>query len=227
MVQPDDIVPTRYAEAYLGSAPSLVWLLVVNAVAFLAGVRFYVATMPAVPTMLWPLYGDSPTALALATLSLATLLPTLGRPLAATPLNRPLAYLHTLAVAWLVKFGLWTVVALNRYPELYLGFDAASLWSYWGILLTHLLFVVEAVLVAHYGATTRGALVAAFGLLLANDYVDYGLGLHPPLRYDPGLVVPVATVALSAVAVGVAAALLPRLDGVGDRRGATPSPDSR
>lgn len=206
-----DLLPARYAEYYLGSMPSLTWLLVVNGVAFLAGIRFYVETMPAVPTLLWPLYGDSPAALALAALSLSTLLPALGGSVREAPVNRALAYLHTLAVAWLVKFGLWTLVALNRYPELYVGFDAAALWSYWGLLLTHALFVVEAALIAHYGATTRGALAMALGLLLCNDYFDYGLGNHPPLRYEPGVALPAATVLLSVVAVAVAGALLPRL----------------
>lgn len=218
MVDAADVVPARYAEAYLGDGWNLGLLLVANAVAFLAGVRFYVASLPAVPTVLWPLYGDSPTAIALATLSLATLLASLGRPVREAPLNRPLAYLHTLAVAWLVKFGLWTVVALNRHPALYVGFDAASLYSYWLIVLTHALFVVEAVLIAHYGATTRGALALSAGLLLANDVVDYGLGFHPPLRYEPGAALVATSVALSLLAVGVAATLLPRLGDVAAER---------
>jgi len=51
----------------------------------------------------------------------------------------------------------------------------------------------------------------ALGLLLANDIVDYGFGFHPPLRYEPGVVVPAATVALSLVAVGLAAWQFDRL----------------
>ncbi|MFB6159659.1 MAG: DUF1405 domain-containing protein [Haloferacaceae archaeon] len=204
-------VPERYAEQYLGSAPSLVWLLVVNAVAFLVGVAFYAtATQPyglrlaEVPTFVYPLYGDSPTALALATLSVATLLPNLGRPVRAAPRNRPLAYLHTLAFVWLVKYGLWTVVALLLRPDLYV-FAPGALWAFWGITITHLGFVVEAFLIPNYGATTRGALVAALAALLLNDAVDYALGFHPPLRYDPGPLLVAVTVALSVAAVALAA----------------------
>ncbi|WP_129113194.1 DUF1405 domain-containing protein [Halegenticoccus tardaugens] len=208
------LVPDRYVEYYLGNGPSLVWLIVVNATAFLVGVRFYVETMPGVSTFLWPLYGDSPTALALATLSLATLLPALGRtsPLA-SPTNRPLAYLHTLSFVWLVKYGLWTAVALNLRPALYVGFTPAALWNYWGIVLTHLLFVVEALLIARVGRTTKGALALALALLFANDVFDYAFGFHPPLRYEPGTALVAVTVALSVLSVWFAAAAFESLDG--------------
>jgi len=205
-------VPKAAAASYLTHAPSLVMLLVANGVAFLVGVRFYVDTMPAVPTLLWPLYADSPTAIALAMLSLSTLLPTLGRPLSETPVNRPLAYLHTFAFVWLVKYGLWVVVALNRRPELYIGFDADALYAYWGIIGTHLLFVVFAFAILHYGRTTRGALGLSLGLLLVNDMVDYGFGFYPPLRYDPGVILPAATVILSFVAVALATWQFDRLE---------------
>lgn len=195
----DDVI-----EEYLGSGPTLVWLLVVNATAFLVGIRFYVETMPSVPTFLWPLYGDSPAALALATLSLATLLPALGGRVLDSPINRPLSYLHTLSFVWLVKYGLWTFVALNLHPELYFGFDQQALYDYWFIIGTHLLFLLEAVAIARVGRTTRGALGFALVLLLVNDVFDYWFGFHPPLRYTPGLLLPAITVGLSLVAVACA-----------------------
>ncbi|PSP86424.1 DUF1405 domain-containing protein [Halobacteriales archaeon QS_1_68_17] len=194
------VIPRRYAEYYLGNAPSLTWLLFANVAAVLVGVRYYVGTLPDVSTFLWPLYADSPAAVFLMALSLATLLPLLGRPLSAVPHNRVLAYLHTLAFAWLVKFGLWTAVALN----LRVGAYFPDPWGYFGILLTHLGFVLEAYLIPHYGRTTRGALALALGLLLLNDLLDYGLGYHPPLRYEPGATLAVASVALSLLTVALA-----------------------
>jgi uncharacterized membrane protein YpjA len=223
-------------EYYLGNGPSLAWLLVVNATAFLVGVSFYAHSDPSladVPTLLYPLFGDSPVALALVTLSLATLLPTLGDRVRDAPINRPLAYLHTLAFVWLVKYGVWTVLALNLRVDLYLGFSGPALWDYWGIVLTHLLFVVEAFVVPYYGRTTPGALAVATVALLVNDVVDYGFGfyallasaglaeplglgvgpLFPPLRYDPlGTVLPAATVLLTVVVVALAGRLFDRLD---------------
>lgn len=202
------------ARVVLGDAWSIGWLLLVWVVAFLVGVRFYVESLPAIPTVLWPLYADSPVAVALAALSLATLLPFVAgparRPITAVPTNRALAYLHTLAFVWLVKYGIWPAVALNRHPELYLG-AAGSLWDYWGIVVTHLLFVLFALLIPAYGRTTRGALATALGFLLVNDVVDYWFGFHPPLRYDPGVVLPTATVLLSLSAVAIAAEMFGRL----------------
>lgn len=213
-------IPARYAERYLGTPANLVTLLAINGVAFLVGIGFYVtATAPYgrrmvdVPVLLYPLYADSPTAIALATLALATLLPALRRPLADVPVNRPLAYLHTLAFAWLVKYGLWTGIALVRRADLYVGFTPDALWAFWGITITHLLFVGEAYLLPHVGRTTRGALGFALATLVANDLLDYALGYHPPLRYDPGLLLAGVSVALSALAVWLAARAFVRLDG--------------
>lgn len=214
----EQLVPQRAAEYYLGNAPSLVWLLVADAVGFLVGVRYYVETMPAVPTFLWPLYGDSPMAMAVFALSVATLVPNLGNRVADAPVNRPLAYLHTLAFASLVKYGLWTFIALNLHPALYIGFGPGALYSYWGILITHLAFVAGALLIPVYGATTRGALGLTALFLFANDLFDYVFGYHPPLRYDPGLPLAAATMVLSVVALALAWWLLPRLTVVRDER---------
>lgn len=202
------MIPRRYARYYLENAPSLCWLLLVNVLALLVGVRFYVGTMPAVPTFLWPFYLDSPAALFLATLSLVTLLANLGNPLDEAPHNRALAYLHTFAFVWLVKYGLWTFLALN------LGFSSyfPDLYDYWFIVITHLAFVLEAYLIPYYGTTTRGALVLSFVLLSVNDLLDYVVGYHPPLRYEPGLALPVATVGLSVLSVWLASRAFDRLD---------------
>jgi uncharacterized membrane protein YpjA len=211
-------LPDRWADAYLGQAPSLVWLLVVNATAFLVGVAFYAApnrafglALAEVPTFVYPLYADSPTALALGTLSLVTLLSNLGSSPGSAPRNRPLAYLHTFAFVWLVKYGVWTVVALLLRPDLYL-FGPEPLWAFWGITLTHALFVVEAGLIPRYGATTRGALVAALVAMLVNDAADYLFGFYPPLRYEPGVVLAALTVAVSVLSVWLAARSFDRLD---------------
>jgi uncharacterized membrane protein YpjA len=209
----DMAIPERYARRFLEDGPNLAWLLVVNVLAMLVGVRFYVETLPEVQTVLWPLYADSPAALFLVTLSLTTLLPNLGNRAEDAPRNRALAYLHTLAFAWLVKYGLWTFVALNLGSPEYFGppWEPDAFWAYWFIVLTHLGFVVEAYLLPRYGATTRGALAATLIALLANDALDYLLGLHPPLRYEPGLLLPAATVGLSILSVAAASRAFDRL----------------
>ncbi|WP_435063184.1 DUF1405 domain-containing protein [Halobaculum sp. EA56] len=224
-------VPASLAEFYLTTPFTLALLLVANALAFLVGVRYYVETMPAVATFLWPLYGDSPTALALGTLVLAALIPFAGRRLSAVPRTTALSFLTTLAVVWLVKTGLWTFLALNvplvrpDLPnDLYVGFDADSLWAYWGILATHAAFLGEALLLAHVGRTSRRTLAAVAALALANDLFDYGylLGLplanHPPVRYDPGWMLALGSLTATVVAVAVAAVVLPSGDSGDPRR---------
>lgn len=212
-------VPDRYVERYLGDGANLSLLLLINGVAVLVGLSYYVRAdvpyglrMTEVEPALYPLYADSPTALVLGALSLATLLPNLGRRVVDAPRNRPLAYLHTLAFVWLLKMGIWTGIALNLRPDLYVGFAGAALWSYWGILLTHAGFVVEAYSMPRYGATTRGALGVALGVALVNDVVDYGFGYFPPLRYDPGPSLALASVGVSLLSVALAARAFDRLD---------------
>ena len=222
-MDPDDIVPREVATFYLTTPWTLGLLLVANALAFLVGVRYYVETMPAVATFAWPLYADSPTAIAFGALALAAVVPFAGRRLSDVPRTRLLGWLATLAVVWLVKMGLWTFVALNvplvrpDLPnDLYVGFDADSLWAYWGILFTHAAFLAEAALVVHVGRTSRRALAVVGLAALANDLFDYGfvVGLpfanYPPVRYDPGALLAAGSLATTAVALGVAAALLPR-----------------
>ncbi|WP_313691247.1 DUF1405 domain-containing protein [Halorarum halobium] len=218
-------IPRKLAEFYLTTPWTVVLLLVANAFAFLIGVRYYVETMTPVPTYAWPLYGDSPTAIALGTLVLAAVVPFAGRRLVDVPRNYLLDGLVTLAVVWLLKMGLWTFLALNvplvrpDLPvDLYVGFGPDSLWAYWGILLTHFAFLLWAGVLAHVGRTSRRTLAAALVLALVNDVFDYGflLGLplsnYPPVRYEPGWLLAAATVGISFLSVAVAARLLPRVE---------------
>lgn len=208
-------LPERYARYYLENAPSVVWLVVVNVAFVVLGVRYYVDRgLSDVSTFLWPLFVDSPAATFLMALSVVTLWTNLGRPVEEQPRNRPLAYLHTLAFAWLVKYGLWTAVALN------LGFDAyfPDAFAYFGVIISHLAFVAEALLIPYYSATTPRALAFALITLLINDLVDYAclvapIGcFHPPLRYEAGFTLAALTIGLSLIAVYAAALLFPRLE---------------
>jgi uncharacterized membrane protein YpjA len=195
-------LPRRYAREYLERAPTLAWLVAGNLAVAVIGLRWYVDRgLASVSTFAWPVFADSPAATVLAAVAFATLLPALGRPLESFPTNLPLAYLHTLAFVWLVETGLWTALALN------IGFSAyfPDPFAYFGVIGSHLAFVVEAFLLPHAVRTTRGALAFALVCVLANDVIDYGLGLHPPLRYDPGLGLAIGAVLTSVAAVGLAA----------------------
>lgn len=200
-------LPERVARDYLEQTPTLLLLLALTGMLTLVGFRFYVDRgLASVSTFLWPLFADSPVATALATLSFLSLVPNLGQRLGENRLNRPLVYLHTLTFVWMVKFGLWTAVALN------LGFSSyfPDLYGYWGVMLSHLGFVGLALLIPHYSHTTRGALAFALALSLVNDVVDYGFGLHPPLRYEAGPALAVATVVLTFLTVWLASVVFER-----------------
>lgn len=202
-------IPRRYARDYLETVPSLVWLVAGMLGIAVIGLRWYVDRgLAGVSTFAWPLFADSPAATLLGALAFATLLPALGRPLDEAPVNRPLAYLHTLAFVWLVETGLWTLVALNVGFGVYFPDPLA----YFGVIGSHLAFVAAAYLLPHAARTTRGALAFALACALLNDLVDYGFGLHPPLRYDPGLALALASVATSLLAVGLATLAFDRMD---------------
>ena len=201
------------ATEFLGTPRSLLFVGALTTFMLFVGADYYVETLPTVPVVLWPLYADSAVAVGLALLVLATLLPTVGSgdDLADVPTNRPLAYLQTVAFVWLIQFGLWPLVSLNLTVATYLAAPDALIY-YWGVIGTHLLFAGLALLFPAFGRTTPGALILATILVVCNVLVDYGLGYHPPLLYDPGLGLAAATLGIGLCAVLLATRSFRRLD---------------
>ena len=182
------------------------------------GAWYYAPTAGEVPVALWPLYADSAVAVALGGAVLAAVVPTVrggGDVTADVPTSRPLAYLQTLAFVWLVQFGVWPLVSLNLAFGEYVAAPDAWLY-YWGVIGTHLLFVGLALLFPAFGRTTPGALGAALALGVVNVVVDYGVGYHPPLLYEPGTGLAAATLAIAVGSVALASHSFPRLGGGSD-----------
>ncbi|TKX59033.1 DUF1405 domain-containing protein [Halorubrum sp. SS7] len=206
-------VRAAIAAELLGRPRSLAVVCAFTAFMLAVGVAYYAPTAGEVPVPLWPLYADSAVAVALGGAVLASLVATVRRGgdiTADAPASRPLAYLHTLAFVWLVTFGLWPLVSLNLAFGEYVAAPDAWIY-YWGVIGTHLLFVGLALLFPAFGRTTRGALATALALGVANVVLDYGLGYHPPLLYDPGPLLAAATLAIAVGAVALAARSFPRL----------------
>ncbi|GAB7008494.1 hypothetical protein JCM31271_04370 [Halorubrum trueperi] len=206
-------VRAAFAEELLGTPRSLAVVLAFTAFMFAVGVGYYAPTAADVPPWLWPLYADSAVAVALGGLVLLTLVPTVrdaGSAVDDAPTSRPLAYLHTLAFVWLVQFGLWPLVSLNLAFGEYVAAPDAWIY-YWGVLGTHLCFVGLALLFPAFGRTTRGALTLALALGVVNVVIDYGIGYHPPLLYEPGALLASATLTLAVVAVALASHSFRRL----------------
>ena len=200
----------RRARGLVDTPAQVGLLLVIDAVAIAVGISFYAHSDPSladVAVWWYPLFADSPVAVGLGALTMAWWL---GRRDDAPP-SWPAALLATLAVVWLVRMGLWTVGALAIGWRAYLGADAV-LWSFWGILATHALFLAHAALTASVGARRRGTLAVAAVLLIVHDLADYGLGLAPPLPYAPTPALIAISVATSAVALAVAWWWLPPAD---------------
>ena len=201
------------AEELLGTPRSLAVVCAFTAFMFAVGVGYYAPTADEVPVALWPLYADSAVAVALGGGVLASVASTVRRGGDVTvdaPTSRGLAYLHTLAFVWLVQFGLWPLVSLNLAFSEYVAAPDAWIY-YWGVIGTHLLFVGLALLFPAFGRTTRGAPAAALGLGVVNTLVDYWVGYHPPLLYEPGRRLAAATLARAVGAVALASRAFRRL----------------
>jgi uncharacterized membrane protein YpjA len=194
------VVPGRVADVYLDQEGSRAILVLANALAILVGLRFYVQgdQLAANSAAVWPVIIDSPLSVAWMTGSLFAL----------SGAGGVAAYRHswfhdlvdTLAFVSLVKYGLWTAVAVNYFFGLY--FPAP--WAYFGILFTHLVMVGEAFLLPYYARTSKPALLVALAWLLVNDAADYWFGLAPRLRGDELGSLPVITVGLTVLSVGLA-----------------------
>ena len=197
----------------IGTPRSLAVVLGFTAFMLAVGIGYYAPTAGEVPIPLWPLYADSAVAVALGGAALLSIVPTIRRGDRVTdaPTSRGLAYLQTLAFVWLVTFGLWPLVSLNLAFDVYVAAPDAWIY-YWGVLGTHLLFVGLALLFPAFGRTTRGALGLALALAVVNVAVDYGVGYHPPLLYDPGPLLAGATLAIGVGSVWLANRSFRRLD---------------
>ena len=201
------------AEELLGTPRSLAAVCAFTAFMLAVGAWYYAPTADEVPVGLWPVYADSAAAVALGGAVLASVATTVrrgGSVTADAPTSRGLAYLQTIAFVWLVQFGVWPLVSLNLAFSEYVAASDAWLY-YWGVVGTHLLFVGLALLFPAFGRTTPGALVTALALGVANVVIDYGFGYHPPLLYEPGAGLAVATLVIAVGSVALASRSFRRL----------------
>lgn len=170
--------------------PWLAWAVAaVNLGGILYGFYYYLPQFRVTPWWLWPLVPDSPMAVLLATSALVLF--ALGR-------DRPVWNL--VAMAAMVKVGVWTAVILPWFPD-HFGFSwipgglacggtgwdfrCADLNTY--LFYLHLGMVAEALLLV--GRYPRGvrAFVAVAALFVAIDVVDYHWPADHTGRGCPGI----------------------------------------
>lgn len=196
-------IPPRVARRYLATERVLALLVAANALAVLVGFDFYLRQLRAHAenVVAWLVIADSPLAIVWLVLALYGVLaagsPTRLRERASFTLD----LVHTLAFASLLKYGAWTVFALNYFFTAYYP----APYAYFTILVAHASMAFEAFLVPYVGRTNRRALAVVVGWFALNDVLDYAFGLHPHIRAaDPGVLV-VVTPALSVASIALAA----------------------
>ncbi|MFB6162078.1 MAG: DUF1405 domain-containing protein [Halococcoides sp.] len=190
-------LPASWARVYLDQPVALAGLLLANAVAFLVGLQYYAASFDAHHFLTWWLFADSPAALAVGTVALATRIDRAGDGLD-RQMGRLAAMVHTNAVVALVYTGIWTAIVVGW------GFPTYEPTAGLFLIVTHLGFVVEAALLAHVGSTDRLALATATVFMGVSLGFDYLLGNHPPIPYAAGQVPLIGAVLVAPLALGVA-----------------------
>lgn len=193
--------PRSTVESLIYTPVRFTILLTALTATLLVGIRFYIDSMPPINTFLWPLYIDTPVAIAFAIMSLMTTAPFISQTLTDVPNNTLTAFIHTFAFTWLIKYGVWVTIALNIHPLLYITTAQSGWFSYPMIIFSHSLFIILASIIVTYGKTTRSALLTTLILLLLNDVYDYVFEFHPPLKYTPKLLLPTLTTLLTITTV--------------------------
>lgn len=192
-------IPESVAAPYLERDESRALLVLANCFIVLVGIDFYLPQLlEHRNVVLWAVVFDSPLAAAWLTFSLFTLSGAGG--VAAYRDTWVHDLLNTIAFVSLLKYGLWTVFALNYFFVSYYP----DLVSYFGSVFVHAVMALEAFLIPYYARTKKWALGVALVWLLVGDLADYGFGLYPHLRVDDLGVLPLVTVGLSVASVAVA-----------------------
>jgi uncharacterized membrane protein YpjA len=82
---------------------------------------------------------------------------------------------EALAVLTLVKYGVWAVV-MNAAQ----GLQGDPLdWQNWMLIASHAAMAVEGLLYARFMRFGKVAALLAFGWMMLNDAMDYGVGIYP------------------------------------------------
>lgn len=144
-------------------------LIIIDFLGSIYGYYWYRYQLAENPWYLWPFIPDSPLSTTLTGLVLLLLL-----------LDKNWPWLQLLAYTTIIKYGLWAVILISHFgltggsmtPEIWM------LWfSHWGMALEGFIYLRH--LKVSFG---QWAVVGTW--IFFNDFMDYGVGLHPYL-YTP------------------------------------------
>lgn len=164
----------RWLKNLLLEDPCQEWFLLtltaVNLMGSIYGYYWYAGQLASTPFIWWPFIPDSP--LATTLFALALLL---------AYYRRENGALRLIAAAAVIKYGLWAVVVISDYWLAGAPLTAVEA----GLWLSHLGMLIEGGLFLRHWPATRRQLPLVVLWLGLNDFIDYGLGLHPYL-FSPG-----------------------------------------
>lgn len=93
--------------------------------------------------------------------------------------KKQLQWFYFLSFAFALKYAFWTVFVLWNYSWYYFTPEASFMYSV--LFVSHILLFVEQFLLLNKIQAKKFFLAIALVFLLANDFSDYLLGIHPPL----------------------------------------------
>ncbi len=158
--------PKESAGAILSRAWLVLVLIIVNLVGAAYGYYWYAGHLAATPWHLWPFIPDSPLVVSLFVLTLMLRLS-----------GRPTSWLEAITFLGLIKYGAWTVLVIGYH--LYTG-GAATLENYL-LMVSHLGMVVQGAVFLPILRPARRLWLIVIGWFALNDFLDYGVGIHPYL----------------------------------------------
>ncbi len=162
-----------FSEKFFGNRKILLFLISANLAGFCAGIYFYWNQLTASSPLLWIAIMDSP--LSVLLFAAVCLMFYFKKKIPET--------LKLLASAYVIKYGIWTMLTLWLYWSNYVIFEDRVI----GILdfALHIGMVIEGVALVPVIKPKIKNLAAVLSLLLANDYLDYfwGTVTRIPLEY--------------------------------------------
>ncbi|MCR6545165.1 DUF1405 domain-containing protein [Dehalobacterium formicoaceticum] len=144
----------------------LTGLFVVNVIGSIYGYYWYWGQLSSTPKYFWIFVPDSPLSTTLFAIVLLSVF-----------LGRKLRLLPFLASAFLIKYGFWAV--LINLQLLWIG-ESFTLMNLM-LALSHLGMALEGIIYYPGQRIAFGEAASLTVILLFQDFMDYGLGLHPYL----------------------------------------------
>lgn len=147
---------------------TLILIALVNLLGTVFGFYYYSDQLLSTDLLLWIFVPASP---------IATLLFAVSIYLNADDKGLPI--LDALAFISNLKYGLWTIIVLTYYSEIFFSPNSIGLYTF--MLISHFGMALQAFLLFKWKKIGLKALLGAFFWYLVNDFIDYTFGTHTEL----------------------------------------------